>query len=559
MPIPIWEAKELLDKVERSPSSELESEVIEFKGYRDENAVYNSKDLSDELSALGNHKGGTLIIGVKDDTDVRHGDWPDQLVGISGIDPIELKERLGGKLRPSGIVSVRDMTHLGKTYVLIDIEHPRNSLVSTSSGKFYIREGRSSRPMSPEEVERAVKSLITYDWSADALEIDPIESLDPISLKDAIADFTQRRKLTGTPAESSFLESIGATRNGVLLRAGLLFLGKSDLISRYLGNFEYRFSWKTSSGQLLVNDVWSGCLWESVHRAKQHLAKCNKEEHFAYKEKTFSVPLLDETAFHEAFLNALVHRDYSSQGMVSVNFTNEALEIISPGEFYGGVTADNIALHAPRHRNPVLAKCLMSHQLVDRAGMGVLRMGLGSLKYGRSFPRFREMPESIEVAMEAKFLKSPITILALDNPDYGIPELLILNTLHGVGSVSVTSLENMLARLVSSPWESIVAAVEKVDAIELCGGPNGILVRVRDDWREFLEVGRLIRPSINSEKHVALFSYLKKWSTASNADLRAVLNYAHSSQASRFLRDAKYVERTGSGPSARWSLAAPSE
>src|SRR5205807_2362370 len=100
----------------------------------------------------------------------------------SGIDPTELKERLCGKLRPSVMLTVRDMSYSGKTYVLIDIEHPRDSLVSTSSGKYYIRDGRSSRPMTPEEVERAVKSLITYDWSADALDVDPASSLDADAL-----------------------------------------------------------------------------------------------------------------------------------------------------------------------------------------------------------------------------------------------------------------------------------------------------------------------------------------------------------------------------------------
>src|SRR6266581_6720814 len=102
-----------------------------------------------------------------------------------------------------------------------------------------------------------------------------------------------------------------------------------------------------------------------------------------------------------------------------------------------------------------LARILMTHQLVDRAGMGVLRMGIGSLRYGRSFPKFREAPDSIEVSMEAQFLKVPITVLALDNVDkYGIPELFILNRVHGMGSASVKDLESQFGRLVESPWRA---------------------------------------------------------------------------------------------------------
>jgi len=139
-------------------------------------------------------------------------------------------------------------------------------------------------------------------------------------------------------------------------------------------------------------------------------------------------PLLDPIAFHEAYLNALVHRDYASVGMISALFTGDRMTISSPGGFYGGVTPENIAVHEPRHRNQTLAKILMTFHMVDRAGAGVLRMGLGSLRYGRSFPKFIETPGTVEVSMEAQYIKPPISLLALNNSEnYGIAELLILN------------------------------------------------------------------------------------------------------------------------------------
>ena len=57
----------------------------------------------------------------------------------------------------------------------------------------------------------------------------------------------------------------------------------------------------------------------------------------------------------------------------------------------------------------------MTHNLVDRAGMGVLRMGLGSLKYGRAFPSFREQSDAVEVTMEAEYLRPGVAVLAIDN------------------------------------------------------------------------------------------------------------------------------------------------
>jgi predicted HTH transcriptional regulator len=462
-----WEIREILRQVAARPSSELESERVEFKAYKSEQALHNSKDLAEELSALANKGGGGVIVGVKDESDVPGSNWPAQLAGMEEVDVLETKERLSGKLRPLSVdVSVRNISFESKNFVMIEVAHLRDSLVSTTSGKTCIRDGRSSRPMSPDEIEKAVKALVTYDWSADPLDLSPSESLDNEAVQQALVDFCTRRDVDDTPDHMSFLEAVGATRDGVLLRGGLLFLGKTDVIRRELGDHEYRFSWKKPNGELVVNDVWSGCVWAAIGRAKHHFDECNRIQQFTYKDKSFSAPLLDATAFHEAYLNALVHRDYSTEGMVSVSFTGDRMVITSPGTFYGGVRAENIALHEPRHRNKVLARILMTHHLVDRAGMGVLRMGIGSLRYGRSFPQFREAPDAVEVSMEAEYLKPAIAVLALENLDsYGIPELLILNAVHGAGTVVVNELERQLVRLVGTPWPAIVRSVAVVSSM----------------------------------------------------------------------------------------------
>ena len=373
----------ILAQVATLPSSDLESEELEFKGYRDEKALLNAKDLSDELSALANKRGGTIVVGVKAENDVSFGKWADQLVGIPPVDVAELKERLVGRLKPRVDLSVRNLPYGGQNFAVIGILHPQDTLVSTSAGKTYIREGRSSRPMEPNEIERAVKSLVAYDWSADTLDLNPNTVLDHDSVQAALADFRfKRKRMKPAPTVNAFLEAIGATRNGLLLKGGLLFLGKAEEIVRHLGDFEYRFSWKLSTGKLKVNDVWSSNLWQAIARAKDHFHECNTTQSYTYKGKPFKVPLLDETAFHEAYLNALVHRDYSADGMTSVNFTGGKMIITSPGQFYGGVTAENIAIHEPRHRNKA-ARAYSD----DASACGP--RGYGRLAHGDRIPTLR--------------------------------------------------------------------------------------------------------------------------------------------------------------------------
>jgi len=48
----------ILAALKDTPSERLESDSIEFKEYRSENALHNAKDLAEEISALANRQGG---------------------------------------------------------------------------------------------------------------------------------------------------------------------------------------------------------------------------------------------------------------------------------------------------------------------------------------------------------------------------------------------------------------------------------------------------------------------------------------------------------------------
>jgi ATP-dependent DNA helicase RecG len=136
--------RDLIVHAKEAPSEDLEDETIEFKGYRTELSLHNAKDLPEEISVLANRSGGLILIGVQDSSNVQHGEWEAQLVGVDETDNVAIRERLTGKVQPFIEIRVRSIEFDGH-YVAIGVPHRSDTLVSTRSGKVYIRDGRSSR------------------------------------------------------------------------------------------------------------------------------------------------------------------------------------------------------------------------------------------------------------------------------------------------------------------------------------------------------------------------------------------------------------------------------
>lgn len=551
---------QLFQKLKTTPSEDFESEYLEFKNYRDANSFYNSKELCDEISALANKSGGIIIIGVKDSSEIKNNQYSEQLNGFEIIDLDIAKERINGKLKPKIDVQPYYFEFESKNYLIISVPNIKYSLVSTSSGKVYLREGKSSVPAEPYQIQELVSNLQTYDWSSQEIVVgDLLSYLNQQALNEAKLDFALRRGINiADLTDSGFLESINATKNGVLTFAGLLFLGNINKIEHYLGNHEYRFSWRTNNGILKINDVWNDCLWNSIKRVKEHFKLCNQSITIEYNENSYDLTPLDEQAFHEAILNAIVHRDYAMDGMISVNYKGDELIITNPGKFYGGVNEENISYHEPRHRNKSLAKLLMAFQLVDRAGMGVLRISLNSLKYGRDFPSWKESLSSIEVKMPAEYVKLSIFILTQQQiTDCSLTELFIFNKLHEVGSVSINEIEKDLKKLFKEPWIEIEKAINREvmkKYIQLKGNNDGVYITTTDLGNIWLDISKPFREAVNSEKHVKLYLYLKKHKAANNEIIKTLLQFSRSSVTSNFLAKLRYTKNTGKSRSSLWSL-----
>ena len=548
---------QILEQVKINPSGMVENETIEFKEYKTESALHNDSNLAEEICALANLKGGVLVVGVRDDSNLgAEKKWPSQLVGAPKIDRIRAKSRIQGRLRNCSELRLETISFEGKPFLAIFIEKNISKLVGTTSGKTCIRDGRSSRPMDPQEIEIAVKSLHTFDWSGDVVRGANLDDFCSVSTDGALNFYKIFSKIKEPLSVEAFLESVGATKDGHVTRAGLIFLGKPESISKYLGSYEFRYTWKQGL-KLKINDVWGVNLWLSIIKAKSCFDKCVTEWNLEYEGNNYLIPNLDPDAFHEAFLNAITHRDYTIDGMISVEYDGKTLCVNSPGTFYGGVTPENIFVHQPRHRNKELAKLLKYFGFVDRAGMGVVRMGVRSLIYGREFPVFTESNSEVTVKMQTEFIRSGIFVITRDK-ELWLPDLFLLNFLYEIGTIPISEAIEGISRISDRPWDDILAFLERWSLfIEITGSKNDVYLMVKASAQNLFKVKANKKISLASVKYIKLFHLLMKVGNASNEDITKLLGHAHSSHTSNFLRKTGWVENVGQAKNSRWFLSPP--
>ncbi len=100
---------------------------------------------------------------------------------------------------------------------------------------------------------------------------------------------------------------------------------------------------------------------------------------------------LPREAVAEAIVNAVAHRDYTSNASIQVMLFADRLEIWNPGELPPQLTVDNLRRpHASIPRNPRIAEPLFLARYIEKAGTGTLDMIALCAQAGLPPPEFRQ-------------------------------------------------------------------------------------------------------------------------------------------------------------------------
>ena len=387
-----------------------ESLTLEFKS---DLKCLPDRDLVSTVVSLANTSGGALLLGVEDDGMITglHANHQN----ISGIPSL-----IANKTNPSISVRVERAELDGKFLARIYVSKSRQ-LVSTSEGLLVHRRLKldgtpEAVPFYPHEFIQHQSSLGLIDPSAmtlDEVEVSQLDPLQRLRIRNAIKKYGGDQSLLSL-ADAELDGALGLCREVNNVRrptiAGLLLLGTEDMLRQYMPAYEVAFQ-VLDGTDVKVNEFYHKPLLETFDEVELLFRARVDEEEIQVGLFRVPVPNYDRRAFREAFVNALVHRDFSRLGAVHVKISEHGLSISNPGGFVEGVTLENLLVADPRSRNPLLADVIKRIGLAERTGRGIDRIYEGMLRYGRPTPdysmsdEFTVSVQLVSAAADLDFLK----------------------------------------------------------------------------------------------------------------------------------------------------------
>ena len=328
----------------------------------------NPKSWLKSVSAFANGIGGTLFFGVANENSV---------VGLDDAqsDAEFISANIKARISPVPEFILTPYIEKNDTVLVLEVKSGRNTpyyYVHHGTKTAYVRFGNESNP-APDYIltELILKGT---NQTYDAIATHFLKADYSFTLLEATY-----RERTGIRWEERNYESFGlVTDNGYLTRAGSLQtdqyivynsrifctrwngLNKGSIFDDALDDREYEGS--------LIHLLKNGCDFIKIHSTKGFKkVSMGRIDKYDYAER----------AVEEALVNALIHRDYITQGTeVHIDIYDDRLEISSPGGVYKGSAIQNQDINNVKseRRNPILADLFNRMRYMERRGSGLQKI-----------------------------------------------------------------------------------------------------------------------------------------------------------------------------------------
>ncbi|WP_300452167.1 RNA-binding domain-containing protein [Fusobacterium sp.] len=367
-----------------------ENSEIEFK--KAKNSV--PKDLWETYSAMANTNGGTIVLGIEERFD------KDERFDISGVESVEkmLKDfwsTINGNKVNKNILMEENVEVININHKkVIKIEVPRASYIdkpiylnNNPYNGTYKRNYEGDYKCSQDEVNAMFRDASEKGFDSSILEYYDMDDLDMPTVNRYRNRFSviNLNHAWHNLSDEEFLIQLGAmdkdrkTKKVWLTVAGLLMFGKSVSIRSYFPYFDLDYLKMVDVDEdLRYNERFTiDGRWESNLFNFFTIVINKLSEDIPIPFKLNGITRIDDTPVHrairEAFVNAIVHGDYSVQGTLRIKKFKDRFEFYNPGclkipvaDIYKGGTS--------KCRNPFIQKMFRMIGFGENIGSGFFKI-----------------------------------------------------------------------------------------------------------------------------------------------------------------------------------------
>lgn len=349
----------------------IEHQTLDYKSIRKiRTGDKGFKELAILCVAFANAQGGTLCIGIEDDS----------LTPLEGqtINEKEVNDtisRLRSLCFNVSMTSSELITHenLGQYFKII-VAPSLKSIATTSDGKIYLRIGDKCEPARNEDLQRLSIEKGTYQWELlttkfvlQEISAENIKKFaDDIRMSDRVKPHIKQM------TDVELLEHYHLIYNGTVTNLGLLWLGNAKQRSRILYPITVQYIVYNHLEQKVRKIEWH----DNDLNPKELLLTIENEAtelkyFYEFPDGLFRKQIrhYHPKVLRELLLNAFAHKSFTISNDIMICAYPDRLEISNPGGLPLGVTKDNI-LHQRHRRNPYLITIMCDLKLMEGEGSG---------------------------------------------------------------------------------------------------------------------------------------------------------------------------------------------
>lgn len=524
-----------------------EEENLEYKGTlpsRDECAEY--------AVGIGNFGGGRMLVGIDNKSK--------SPLGMKELALQEIHTLKQSVFQATGIrIEIQQFELSNGNVLVIEIPGRRpGELFYTKAGKYLIRDGESLRGMTPHEID-SIRLEGGREFSA-AFVPGPMENLISPSGMEALRELMMEAHAEVDLIERTdrdLLEGLGLWRtDGGLTRAGLLLVGRSELIQQHVPYSGWQFFRMLSDTEYDITESGEDCLTIGLKRIRTLVEHNNPVTIVPGWLVHPEVPRYPRTALRELLVNAFVHRDYQVPGTLMLRLYPEKLELGNPGGFVGGVDLSNILHHPSVPRYPALMRALATMRLANRANLGLPRIYRDFLGEGKEPPIYSATPEYVVVTAIAQEPNADFHRFIRKHEGLDVDEIIILHHLTRHREIKSTEAARICQRPLAAVMEPLSKLASSRRLVEKCGSGRAQYYRLsRSSYDELFGVlNYRVDERLSAENSKARILSALQSGALSNSDLREITQLSPSGvrRLMNELREEGLVELIGEGRGATY-------